>query len=323
MVISLFVNEFADKPVKRYIDKGLWLNCNLSDYYIYLEYYDEGGYGSIYKVMDRISGEYLILKRSSKKNFSQGHLHPYFNQNDEIAKLAQNNLIIDNSIQISQEAEYTAKIYDKLNGIKLYDYYDDDDHYILILEKGGRSLENLACSHKKKITDLVRYHAYQSNYFYRIYLNQIIIYMIKIYHKIKNIHDLGIHHNDLKPENILVDEEEVTIIDFGVAKPVKKMYTEYNGTLEYIPYEYITSGSYKPWDHTIWCFGIMLHFLTLMNYPFLREEEVLEYNLNYQKINKLPPSFSSLIYDCLQKDPLNRPQNLLERLSNLKTYDTL
>jgi serine/threonine protein kinase len=323
-MISLFANEFSVKSVKKYINEGLWLNCYLSDYYIYLEYYDEGGYGSIYKVMDRFTGEYLILKRSSKKNFNSGRLYPYFNHDHGIVNFkSKKNLVIDNSIKISLEAEYTAKIYDKLNGIKLLDYYDDDDHYILILEMGGRSLENLACSHKKKIKDLVRYNAYQSNYFYRSYLNQIIVYMIKIYHKIKNIHDLNIHHNDLKPENILINGDEITIIDFGVAKPATNSYDTFNGTLEYIPYEYVAFGSYKPWDHTIWCFGIMLHFLTLMYYPFLREEDILEYNLNYQKINKLPKSFSYLIYDCLQKDPTKRPQNLLERLKGLKTYDIL
>ena len=213
-----------------------------------------------------------------------------------------------------------AKIYEKLGGIAMRDYYDDDDHYILVMEYGGRSLESISCSHRKKIIDLVRYEAYQSNFFYRTYLKQIIGYMIKIYHKIKNIHDLGIHHNDLKPENILINEDEVTIIDFGVAKSIEESYEKYKGTLEYIPYEFVETGSYKPWDHTIWCFGVMLHFLTLMKYPFLKEEDVLDYNLNYKKINKLPQSFSDLICDCLQKDPVNRPQNLLERLQNLETY---
>jgi serine/threonine protein kinase len=150
--------------------------------------------------------------------------------------------------------------------------------------------------------------------------------MIQVYHKIKSVHDLGIHHNDLKPENILITEESlsslalVTIIDYGVAKPVEICYERFKGTLEYIPYEFVKNGSYKPWDHTIWCFGIMLHFLTLMRYPFLKEEDVLNYNLNYSKINKLPKSFANLICDCLQKDPSKRPQNLLKRLNSLKTY---
>jgi serine/threonine protein kinase len=185
------------------------------------------------------------------------------------------------------------------------------------MEYGGRSLESIVSCHKKKILDLVRYEAYQSNFFYQTYLKQIIKYMIKIYHKIKNIHDLGIHHNDLKPENILIDGDNITIIDYGVAKQVEDYYESYKGTLEYIPFEFAKYGSYKPWDHTIWCFGIMLHFLTLMKYPFLREEDVLNYNLDHKKIKKLPEGLSNLIYDCLQKKPSKRPQNLLERLEDI------
>lgn len=320
MVMSLFADEFAEKSVKKYINEGLWLNCNLSDYYVYLEYFDEGGYGTIHKVMDKINGEYLILKRSSKKDFIPGKLEPYFKVKLNKHFRDSESLIIDTNLHASREAEFMVKIHEKLGGVKLCAYYDDEDHYLMVMEDGGRSLEDLICSHKKKITDLVRYEAYQTNFFYQIYLKQVKKYMINVYHKIKSIHDLGIHHNDLKPENILIDKDEVTIIDFGVSKPIQKMYEGFKGTLEYIPYEYVAEGSYKPWDHTIWCFGIMMHFLTLMKYPFVREEDVLEYNLNYKKINKLPPSISTLIYDCLQKDPSKRPQNLLERLEGLTLY---
>jgi serine/threonine protein kinase len=357
MVTSLFAHEFAEKMVKKYISQGLWLDCSLAEYYVYLEYYDEGGYGSIHKVMNRRSGDYLILKRSSKKDFVPGTLNHNFNTFSKFSGVTGEvgKLIIDPSLQVSKEAEFMTKIHEKLNGLKLHDYYDDDAHYILVMENGGRSLESIACSHRKKIQDLMRYEAYQSNYFYHIYLSQIIKYVVEVYHKIKAIHDLGIHHNDLKPENILIEsnyvrqiglcsatlplgvrelphplgwvatykgavEYEAIIIDYGVAKSVEESYTSYKGTLEYIPYEYVENGFYKPWDHTIWCFGIMLHFLTLMKYPFLREEDVLAYHLNKNKINKLPHTFSSLIYDCLQKDPTKRPQNLLERLKGLQTY---
>jgi serine/threonine protein kinase len=313
--MTLFANEFAEKTVKKYISDGLWLDCNLSDYYTYLEYHDEGGYGSIHKVMDRFNGEYLILKHSSKKDFVSGTLdHLNFKiPNDKSA-------VTDTKLKISKEAEFMVKLYEKLGSIKLYAYYDDDNYYIIVMENGGRSLESITCSHKKKIMDLVRYDAYQSNFFYHNYLKQLISYMIQIYHKIKSVHDLGIHHNDLKPENILIFKDKVTIIDFGVAKPIEKSYEGFKGTLEYVPYEYVKYGSYKPWDHTIWCFGIMLYFLTLMKYPFKKEEDVLNYNLDMIKISKLPPSFKNLILDCLQKDPSRRPQNLLERLKGLQTY---
>lgn len=316
----LFKDEFAEKSVKKYISEGLWLNCNLSDYYVYLDYYTEGGYGTLYKIMDKITKKEVILKRSLKKDFVPGCIDPSFSK-QLLSFENHKDLQINNDLFPSREAEYMVKIYDKLGGIKLYDYYDDDDHYILIMEDGGRSLEDITCSHKKKIIDLVRYEAYKSNFFYTTYLKQVVKYMIKIYHKIKDIHELDIHHNDLKPENILVDGEEVTIIDFGVAKPIDGHYTTFKGTLEYVPYEYMINGTYKPWDHTIWCFGVMLHFLTLMKFPFLKEEDVLEYNLNNKNINKLPKSFSDFIYDCLQKDPSKRPRNLLDRLNNLKVWD--
>lgn len=314
MVVSLFANEFAERTVKKYISQGIWLDCSLSDYYTYLEYFDEGGYGSIHLVMNRLTGNRYILKRSSKKDFICGTLPP-------LSNCENSNVYIDHTLKVSQEAEFMVKVYQKLDGLKLLDYYDDDDHYILIMENGGRSLENIACSHRKKIIDLVRYNNYQTNFFYHTYLKQISQYLIKVYYQIKNIYDLGIHHNDLKPENILIDGDRLTIIDYGVSKRIEENYKSYHGTLEYVPYEFVKYGSYKPWDHTIWCFGIMLHFLTLMKYPFVKEEEVLEYNLDYKIIKKLPKSFSNLILDCLQKNPLHRPQNLLERLEKLEGYN--
>jgi len=318
MALSTFAQEFDEKMVKKYINQGLWLKCCLSDYYTYLEYYDEGGYSSIYKLMDKATGEYFILKRSSKKDFVPGCLDPHFTKPID----AQETALTKTDLHVSKEAEFTVKIYEKLGGVRLYDYYDDDDHYILIMEDGGRSLDSIVCSHKKKILDLLRYGGCQSNLFYQRYLDQVIQYMIKVYHKIKGIHDLGIHHNDLKPENVLVDgDNNVTIIDFGVSKSIESADTTFGcfeGTLEYIPYEYMVHGLYKPWDHTVWSFGIMLHFLTLMEYPFLKEEDVAHYTLDCGRIDKLPPSFATLIHDCLHRDPSKRPRNLLKRLQDLR-----
>jgi serine/threonine protein kinase len=96
------------------------------------------------------------------------------------------------------------------------------------------------------------------------------------------------------------------------------LYTGFKGTMEYIPYEYATEGSYRAWDHTVWCFGVMLHFLCLMKYPFVKDEDIVRHKLNYDQIHKLPPEFGNLILDCLHKDPEKRPRNLLKRLKNLQ-----
>jgi serine/threonine protein kinase len=321
-----FTYVFSEKAVKKYVgtdsDLDKWETCYLSDDYMYLEYIDEGGYGSIHEVMDRFTGQRLVLKHSSKKDFRKG---------------------LSN---ISTEAEFMILVCNKLGGLKLYRYYENDDHYILIMDNGGTSLENMFSQHRKKIHDLLRYDAYKTNFFYNTYLQRVKECAINVFQKIKAIHNLGIHHNDLKPENILISStnrpknytglrsqsgtglmagsneklESIVIIDFGVAKLVEPSYNTFRGTLEYIPYEYVATGSYKPWDHSIWCFGVMLHFLTLMKHPFSREEEVLAHKLDWTLINKLPDSFANLIVDCLNKDPNKRPlNNMLERLQTLST----
>lgn len=298
--MSLMIDEFAEKMLKRWINPpteaidtdvlerdALWADCTVSERYVYLEYYDEGGYSSIHKVMDKHTGKHLILKKSYKTN------------------------------TINKEVIFMFKIYHKLGGLKIYDYYDDYDNYIIIMDDGGRSLEDIVCSHKKKIVDLLRYQKYRSNFFYQTHLVNVARYMIKALSKITEIHKLGIHHNDIKPENILVDEETIHIIDFGVSETIpsyQQPLTSFTGTLEYIPYEYVTHGSYQPWDHTVWCFGVMMHFLCLMRYPFLKEQDVAKYRLDTKRILKLPQGFASLIMDCLNKDPLKRPTNLMERL---------
>lgn len=313
--MSLFINKFTEKPVRKYIKDNLWLTCNLFDDYKYLEYYDEGGYSSLHKIMSLNNGKHLILKRSIKKDFISGKLESFLNTEKT---LRINEKIQHEKIDTSQEAEFMVKVNKNLKGLKLYDYYDHENYYILVMEYGGRSLENLVTSHKKKILNLLRHNNHISNYFYSTYLMQVKLYMIKVYFEIKKIHNLGIHHNDLKLENILInDEGKINIIDFGVSKYIEPFYNDYKGTLEYIPYEFIKFGTYKPWNHTLWCFGIMLHYLTLMKYPFLKEEDVLNYNLDIDEIQKLPSSFSKLILNCLDKEPENRPRNLLEKLGNL------
>ena len=328
--MSNFLCEFTEKTVKKYIGSNQWQDCTLSDNYMYLEYHDEGGYGTIHKVLDKATGEHLIMKQSSKKDFVPGKLADQGTRSlrdlAPVARRATGSTPIgkaEDSPKVSREAEYLVVVHNELNGLRLNAYYDLDDSYILVMEDGGRSLEDLACSHKKKILNLLRYDAYKNNLFFNRYLKQIANYMIQVYHKVRKIHNLGIHHNDLKPENILLrplesrNEIDVLIIDFGVAKPVEPTYTNFRGTLEYVPYEYVKSGSYKPWDHTIWCFGVMLHFLTLMTYPFVKQNDVLCYSLSRERIDKLPKPFATLIYDCLEKNPLKRPHNLLERLTEL------
>ncbi|ABF82074.1 hypothetical protein MIV044L [Invertebrate iridescent virus 3] len=325
MPLSVFAEEFAEKSVKRYIGQGLWLPCNLSDYYYYQEFHDEGGYGSIHRVMDKATGNEVIMKHSYKLDFSPGILPEWWSKFGSLTDDLRERVVSNHQLRVSREAQILVQASTVLPEMKLHDYFDDGESFILIMDYGGRSLENIASSHKKKITNLVRYRAYKGNWFYKNWLKQVVDYMIKIYHKIKILYDIGIYHNDLKPENVLVDGDHITIIDFGVADFVpdeneRKTWScyDFRGTIDYIPPEVGTTGSFDPWHQTVWCFGVMLYFLSFMEYPFHIDNQFLEYALEGEKLDKLPEPFAQLIRECLSVDPDKRPlTSLLDRLTEL------
>ena len=64
----------------------------------------------------------------------------------------------------------------------------------------------------------------------------------------KLCHKAGVFHRDLKEENILIDLDTGTtkIIDFGCGDLLmhKGTYTEYEGTREFFPPEWIKYGEY-------------------------------------------------------------------------------
>jgi serine/threonine protein kinase len=289
--MSTLKEQFTEKVYLKY-DNGQWINSILSDVYMYLEYYTEGGYGSIHKIMNKTTGEHLILKHSSKKDFRHT-----------------NNLGV--------EASFMMLAYQHCGGLKLHAYYDDHDHYILIMQQGGTSLDNVFYCHSRKIKELVRTSKCLTNMFYKNHIQTIVNLMIKVYHKNEELYRCGIHHNDLKLENILLYDNEVTIIDFGVSKAVEDSYTSYRGSLECVPYEYLAYGSYKPYDQTLWCFGVMMYILCFMALPFNKEEDLLNGDIDHEKLKRIPEGMAALISECLNKDPVKRPLNLLQRLTDL------
>jgi calcium-dependent protein kinase len=91
---------------------------------------------------------------------------------------------------------------DHPNIIKVYEVYDYQDEYTLILEamSGGELYKKVK---GKKLPERIA----------RIYMKQIIRTLIYL-------HSQGIVHRDLKPENMLFESEgsdTLKIIDFGIA----------------------------------------------------------------------------------------------------------
>ncbi|MBC7792755.1 MAG: serine/threonine protein kinase [Clostridia bacterium] len=168
--------------------------------------------------------------------------------------------------------------------------------------------------------------------------------MMQVCSALAAVHDAGIVHRDLKPDNIFLIEKAgqrdfVKLLDFGVAKFTDLSASQQMGrtgvgalvgTPEYMSPEQMSG---KPVDHRsdIYALGIILYEVVTGRQPFtaksLGEMAIKHLTVTPPKPSKLKglphnPSreLEALIMECLQKDPLKRPQtvtDIIERMQPL------
>jgi serine/threonine protein kinase len=156
------------------------------------------------------------------------------------------------------------------------------------------------------------------------------------------VHEAGIVHRDLKPDNIFLIEKAgnkdfVKLLDFGVAKFTdltsshqmgKTGVGALVGTPEYMSPEQMSG---KAVDHRsdIYALGIIMYEVVTGRQPFtaksLGEMAIKHLTVTPPKPSKLKglphtPSreLEALIMQCLQKDPLKRPQHVSEIVDRLQ-----
>ena len=56
------------------------------------------------------------------------------------------------------------------------------------------------------------------NVFHKLPENKILSYISQILRVLSYCHSMGVHHRDIKPDNIVVENDDITIIDFGNAR---------------------------------------------------------------------------------------------------------
>lgn len=131
------------------------------------------------------------------------------------------------------------------------------------------------------------------------------------------LHDRGIVHRDLKPGNIFYDEGYVKIGDYGLSKHLSVSRHSGNtvsvGTVHYMAPE-IGSGSYtKAID--IYALGVILYEMLTGRLPFTGSSmaEILMRHLQDRPdVGAIPEPFKSVIVRALQKNPIDRYQDVNE-----------
>jgi serine/threonine-protein kinase len=144
-------------------------------------------------------------------------------------------------------------------------------------------------------------------------------------------HDEGIIHRDLKPANLMVMEpdtprERIKVMDFGLAKLIEgesgRKVTDTNvdfavGTPGYICPEQVRG---EEMDHRgdLYSVGVMMYELLTGRLPFNGQNSMdillahaTEYAPSFAEIGLkgwVPAEVEQLVFDCLAKDPEDRPQ---------------
>ena len=244
------------------------------DYYDVIKQLGKGGYGKVYEVKNKTTGEIRACKQLSKSNLS-------------------------NLKKFEKEIELLIKT-DHPNIIKLYEVFEDDRFIYLIMEKcnGGELFDRIIIhiQSNKMYTEKDAAKIFQQ-------LISAIVYC----------HDNGIVHRDLKPENLLYINEgdeinnPIKVIDFGLSRnfdPKSKMNTKV-GTAYYVAPEVLEGNYTEKCD--VWSAGVILYILLSGEPPFngANDREIYKaiskmiYQFPYNKWKKISKNAIDLIEKCL------------------------
>ena len=189
--------------------------------------------------------------------------------------------------------------------IKLYDFFqlEKEDIFVLQMPEGCQELNDHNVNFWKHNCD-------KKHISYESYSRPIIKQAVEI---LNGCHKKKVFHGDIHLGNFLIDKYgKVSLIDFGLAKTVKK-----GGFLscnfkegpeifdDYKPPEAYYDTNIHAESVTSYCLGIMLYeMLNGTDCPFGNKEEALHGEFSFDPA--FSPECQEIIQNCLEKDPRKR-----------------
>ena len=229
----------------------------------------KGGYGKVYEIRSKKTGEIRACKHLSKLN-------------------------IKNLEKFKREIEILKKM-DHPNIIKLYEVFESERSLYLVMEecKGGEVFD--------KIVERIQAKQMYSEKDAANIIQQVMSC-------IQYCHNHNICHRDLKPENLLYlnpgseRDNRIKVIDFGLSQSADKLKTKV-GTAYYVSPEILTGKYTQLCD--IWSAGVILYILLTGDPPFNGASDQIIYN----KIMKFDFSFPENKWKHISKEAKDLLQN--------------
>jgi len=177
------------------------------------------------------------------------------------------------------------------NVIKLLDFYERPDSFILILSRPSCYKDLFDYISEKGTLD----EATSQKFFKQILTAA------------KTLKEKNVVHRDIKDENILVNlkTNNCILIDFGSGCHLGTgTLREFEGTHLYAPPEWLEKGEYSSEAATVWSLGILLFVMINGDVPFQTDQDICRGELRFRKHFSI--AAKELIKECLQMDPDDR-----------------
>ena len=201
---------------------------NFKEHYEVVKQLGKGGYGKVYQVRNKKTGDLFACKKLSK-------------------------LDINNLPKFEREINILMKT-DHPNIIKLYEVFETKNSLYLIMEE----------CHGGELFDRILEHIENEEMYTEKEAAEIIKQVMSA---VEYCHNNDICHRDLKPENLLLlkkgneKNNPIKVIDFGLSQTlnIKKILSSKVGTAYYVSPE-ILAGKYNE-KCDIWSVGVILYVL--------------------------------------------------------------
>lgn len=134
---------------------------------------------------------------------------------------------------------------------------------------------------------------------------------------LQHLHSSGFVYVDIKSENFIESNDQIKLIDFGLAEPIGSPMGRI-GTIYFMPPEMVDRiGTFQP-TVDIWALGILTYYLAFDAYPFDVEEDSDVSNVSGNNTNSKSSSFKS-ISESKHSNQSNSQSNRSNSQSNSQT----
>jgi serine/threonine-protein kinase len=221
--------------------------------------------------------------------------------------------------KFKKEANNLAKLNDHHNICRIYDYFNDGDRTVIVMEYiEGATLKDVIEAEEK------------------LPLNLFLKLGVDLIRIMKYAHDRRMYHRDLKPGNIMVDKQgELKVIDFGIAKdatdPSETAAGIFSGTPLFAPIEQFSPLGGIDWAKAdIYAIGTTLYLMITGRMPF-DGKDWDEYSENKRLAEPYPPSkfnmeitkkLDVILLRSIARLPQDRYNSLGEMLTELEQLRT-